>query len=326
MSYTKYLVTLALFSTFFSTLYSMDSLRIDLAAIHGDDKAIDALIKSGVDLKSRDAEWALLWSAIKGNNETALKLVRLGVNPDSTGMLGSVLTNASGAKGSIELVKELLAHGAKINTTRRGDSPLYAAVFEDRGDIIDILLDAGADIEKGSICDDTPLHVARSVPTIRKLILRGADVNSRTVEGKTPIMSMCGYSRYKPNVCDLIRELIASGADVNAQTYPSHYLESALHLAASEFNAEIVKILLEAGANPNLLAYDKLAPISYLIKRIVKMHSECAKEDKNKAVETFLALHAATKQDLLVKDVLSERDDQVVTVAKQSRMFCQRIF
>ena len=52
------------------------------------------------------------------------------------------------------------------------------------------------------------------------------------------------------NDCDTVRNLLAKGVDINYQDYDKR---SALHIASNENNKEAVELLIENGANINLL-------------------------------------------------------------------------
>ena len=52
------------------------------------------------------------------------------------------------------------------------------------------------------------------------------------------------------NDCDTIRNILAKGIDVNYQDYDKR---SALHIASTENNKEAIELLIENGADINLL-------------------------------------------------------------------------
>ncbi|KAJ1464091.1 ankyrin repeat-containing domain protein, partial [Baffinella frigidus] len=91
----------------------------------------------------------------------------------------------------------LLSGGANINERGRNGvySPLHVAVFMGRAQVVQVLLEHGADVlGKTSGGEDAPLHLAFILPRmagrdaiIRALLLKGADVSAKNSTGRTPL-------------------------------------------------------------------------------------------------------------------------------------------
>ena len=89
--------------------------------------------------------------------------------------------------GPLKLVQALLELGADPNYEDDAGFPsVIAALSSGRGDrkeIVDLLLNAGADIQQRGFNDYTPLHYAAAgndVQLVDLLVTRGADVDART--------------------------------------------------------------------------------------------------------------------------------------------------
>ncbi|MBB3045911.1 ankyrin repeat protein [Litorivivens lipolytica] len=180
----------------------------------------EILLSYGADVDARNGKekWTALFYAVQYNRLAALKVLL-----------------AAGADASIGSAK--------------GYTPVYQAAFKGHDEAFDYLLASGVDVNTVNGANGwTPLHAASDkgqIDIARKLIAAGADVNKRSKEGYTAI-----YFAAKSEVetKPIVEMLIAVGADVNSRNN-GYY---AVHMAANGGYYEIVQLLLEAGANPNL--------------------------------------------------------------------------
>jgi len=177
-----------------------------------------------------------------------------------------------------------------VSQVKDGCSPLFLACKKGNVEIVDYLLNVcGADVEqKGEyeVQDDRSVHrvsplwcaaVAGKVKVVECLVKYGADVNSVSDTGSTPVRSACYMTHLdvvevlvannadiqKPNfnggTClinsvqseELCEFLLRNGAEVNAQDMQK---KTALHYAIQEDRVESTKLLLRYGANPHLLS------------------------------------------------------------------------
>jgi uncharacterized protein len=137
-----------------------------------------------------------------------------------------------------EIAAVLLDAGADINARNRhkefgpGNSPLSAAVYQDRRDVVRLLIERGADLNQGDNAGWRPLHLAAAnghLVTARMLLEAGASTNVRTEESvglrwarKTPLELLAvpdrtaeGGTPARPEVdaemTDLLRQFGAQG-------------------------------------------------------------------------------------------------------------------
>jgi ankyrin repeat protein len=121
-----------------------------------------------------------------------------------------------------------------------GRTALWLAAKEDRADVIEALLKAGADANIGDKEGNAPLSVAASAPIAAMLIERGANVNAANTLGQTALWRATDKGR-----ADVVKALLQAGADVNkADTYGY----APLSVTPS---ATIAKMLIEHGADLN---------------------------------------------------------------------------
>jgi ankyrin repeat protein len=94
--------------------------------------------------------------------------------------------------GDVSHVQQLLAEDPELVNVRDGDqsTPLHWAAWKDQPEIIEVLLDAGAEIQchnENYHWGTTPLHAAahgNNKRAVAALIRRGADVNALKADGK----------------------------------------------------------------------------------------------------------------------------------------------
>ncbi|KAG9052349.1 hypothetical protein FS842_010001 [Serendipita sp. 407] len=99
---------------------------------------------------------------------------------------------------------------------KKGITPLAAACSAGRQDMVQLLLDANADVNAPSPQNRTPLFYAtrrpKTAPIVRLLILHDAKPNIQDDLGTSPLMNAVSQTRDK----DTIHELVDHGADVSA--------------------------------------------------------------------------------------------------------------
>ncbi|CAL1277393.1 unnamed protein product [Larinioides sclopetarius] len=174
--------------------------------------------------------------------------------------------------GCTALIACLLTKGANINAADfRGNSPLLYAIDNQKcsTEMINLLLDAGADINHSNDANETALLKAcqvfskcssynssskyRDNPKYRNILLllieRGSNVNAKNRLCETVLhLSVCFQDEI------LIRTLLNYGADVNATTCMGIV---PLVYACKKGPHKIISLLIDAGARFNFGYYDK---------------------------------------------------------------------
>lgn len=184
----------------------------------------------------------------KGDFTTVRKLLQagLGANLTTTDLRGIPVTKDipviiwAAASGDGETVKALLAAGADA---RSKNKPGHTALL--------YYLKAASYLLPGTGTDDEKASLIRSYEDgLRMLIRAGADINAvgKGMAGQTPLI--LAAVRGTPGT---VKMLLNAGASVNATNNGG--ATALMAVAIHDPRAEIVNILLKAGADPNAVQY-----------------------------------------------------------------------
>lgn len=150
-----------------------------------------------------------------------------------------------------------------INTTdANGMTPLHIAVEYGCKDMVNLLLEKGADVNAKDDLGCAPLHYAAkhfSQEIGEILISKGAYVNVVDGTGMTPLHYAAYYNRRFVGAL-----LISKGADINKKDYSGC---TPLHRAVKKNSANIVELLIINGANINEKNNQGKTPIDYYHNR-----------------------------------------------------------
>jgi ankyrin repeat protein len=197
-------------------------------------------------------------SKIDKNDKTSLTLAaKKGhteeVNkPNKSGDTLLILAVKGGHKEVVEL---LLNRGADVNKPNKdGYTPLILAAARGHTEIVKLLLDHKADVNEAeaTIRRNTPLMRAAEgghLEIVELLLNNGADVNIVNIFGETPLGNAAGIG----NV-EMVELLLAQeGVDVNKAKKATLALDSRTPLMEAVYygHATVVKLLLKKGADVN---------------------------------------------------------------------------
>ena len=156
-------------------------------------------------------------------------------------------------KGNLIGVQTELDKGVDVNAKREdGSTPLHGAAEGGYGEIVELLITAGADLHATTVSmlgggGWIPLHSAarqghRGI--VELLIEMGTDVNTRDSAGKSTL-----HDAVLEGHKGIVELLINKGADLNAK---SGYYGTPLHVAGSMGHKEIAELLIANGADLNV--------------------------------------------------------------------------
>ena len=154
----------------------------------------------------------LTTAAYRNDGRTVTLLMLRGVNPNDRDARGRSPLDVALREESAKSLQSLLEYpGLDVNTAdENGETPLMLAAIKGRLDWVQTLVKKGARINKEGW---TPLHYACSGPdkgVAAWLLTQGAEIDSRSPNGSTPMMLAARYGPY-----DLAEVLLKAGADAS---------------------------------------------------------------------------------------------------------------
>jgi ankyrin repeat protein len=158
--------------------------------------------------------------------------------------------------GHVSIVGLLLQHGDDIEYQgREGRSPLVLATQKNHLPVAQLLVANGADLLSCDMCGGTPISYALSngynelLDLFLKELQRDRHSEEYVKRGLQILLSQAALD----GDLERIQYALSNGADVNHQDPTDR--KTPLCLAAAIANASTVKLLLESGANPNVVIF-----------------------------------------------------------------------
>jgi ankyrin repeat protein len=250
-----------------------------------DRELVAELLEAGAkaDVTNEYGSSPLAEAAKLGDLALVRQLLDAGADVESPNADGQTALMLAARIGSLDLAKLLVERGADVNAKEawRDQTALIWAVDNNFPELAQFLIDNGADVNARASANDWDsqitaepraqyrpvggltvlLYAARSGCTrcVRSLLAAGADIDKPTPEGMTPLMIAIDNQAY-----DTARLLLDEGANPHVWDW---YGRTALYVAvdmssfrgrlshpssSSETSAtDVVRLLLEAGVNPN---------------------------------------------------------------------------
>ena len=264
----------------------------------GNVEAAQALLKAGAKVDAKE-KWGgqtpLMWASARRHPEMMELLISKGadVNARSIDRNYQRHIQAEGRPKSLDsggltpllyaarencraCVDVLLKHKVDLNLPDPdGVSPLLVAIMNANWDLAKQLIDAGADVNQWDIYGETPLFLS---------------INSRTrLDGGRASIDPIN----KTNGTAIVKMLLDKGADPNAQLFfqPANLSGTTntrgttpLIRAANNADMEMVKLLLEKGADATLYMADRQTPIHAVL---------AGRAPENQAIELIKILQQA---------------------------------
>ncbi len=206
------------------------------------------LIARGANLNklSQDGSSAL-YLATKKNNINMMKiLIDAGADIDIKNHKGNTALDMAVKEKQMQSIRLLLAYGADPNISGN-ITPLAKALRLENIEIVQLLLESGADVNRQNAFGWSVMHLAahqleKGERTFYELLLKhNPNMNVQNYKKQTPFMIAVKYDTSRS-----IANLIKQGADINAEDENAN---TPLLYAAKHGNSDVVKLLINSGTD-----------------------------------------------------------------------------
>ncbi|KAL9076029.1 MAG: hypothetical protein Q9157_003808 [Trypethelium eluteriae] len=261
-----------------------------LAVDNRNEDLVELLLSRGAEVNCEASSDYTLFIAAQDDSSILRLLLEKGADPDTCTNAGLTPLMSAARNSCVHAVRMLLEHNATLDlevSRNDQDNPGWTAmsfaVESGHVDIVRLLGDAGANLNHRTGEGLHPIHQAREGETLRALLeyRKRIDTNQVTPEGETALCRMIQLNR----PIETVKLLVNAGANLNIQdchgdtalseaawknnqqvvslllreddldiNLGSQQFGSALHQACMGFHTEVVKLLVENGADVNYLA------------------------------------------------------------------------
>jgi len=170
--------------------------------------------------------------------------------------------------GDIETVRQLLAQGANVKAQdENGRTALIAAAYRNDLAIVDVLIQAGADVNVQDNTQQSAYLISTSegyLELLRLTLRAGADVHSTDSYNGTGLIRAADRGHV-----EIIRELLKTDIEIDHVNNLgwTALLEAIILGDGGTRHTEVVRLLVEAGADVNLADSNGITPLAHARQR-----------------------------------------------------------
>lgn len=244
---------------------------LSFAALNGQAESVETLLEFGANIHTRNKiNYTPIMIAANQRHDVVVRtLLDFGANAndnDEGGFSGSALLLASGVgRWRLPTLRALIQGGAAVDPPHpHGITPMHEIAEWGGADEMAYLLEQGSKADARQWNGNTPLIIAiqKSKRECVRLLLDSGACRNTVIEGN------CRPIHYAAKCLNWpIMQMLLEKADVELNAQTTSQGSTALHMAYAAENMTVVKILLHAGANPNLKDANGRLPIQFLVSQ-----------------------------------------------------------
>uniref|UniRef100_A0A182NRY9 ANK_REP_REGION domain-containing protein n=1 Tax=Anopheles dirus TaxID=7168 RepID=A0A182NRY9_9DIPT len=258
---------------------------------------------TSVEVEDKDGRQPLLWAASAGSAKAVLALIKAGAHVESADKDGLTALHCAASRGHTECIDTLInlcgAHTDQIDSN--GCTALHYAVTLGHADATSLLLKLDADPNRQDRKGRTPAHCGCAkgqMETVKILHTKKGNLWLRNAKGDLPVHDAASSGRRQ-----LVQWLIQmKPKHINTTSNDGRTL---LHIAAGHDNVDMCKLLLELGADINLLyrPSSKGAPLTPLDYALAKGYRSAAKYLQMQGGLPANKLRLSSRQQKILPDI-----------------------
>lgn len=224
---------------------------------------VQLLVDYGADIRIADKDGVTPLEHARARGFTEIERILLAVS----GQRDQRLIAAAG-QDDVEAVRQLLAQGADVRAQdENGRTALIAAAYRNDLVVADVLIQAGADVNVQDKTKQSAYLIATSdgyVELLKRTLLAGADVHRTDSFNGTGLIRAADRGHV-----EIIRELLRTEIKIDHVNNLgwTALLEAIILGDGGARHAEVVRLLVEAGANVNLADADGNTPLAHAQRR-----------------------------------------------------------
>ncbi|KAG6628361.1 hypothetical protein I3843_14G010800 [Carya illinoinensis] len=316
---------------------------LHLACRRGSAELVEAILEyreADVDILDKDGDPPLVFALAAGSPECVRALIKRGANVRSRLRegFGPSVAHVCAYHGQPDCMRELLLAGADPNAVDdEGESVLHRAICKKYTNCALVIMENGGSRSMAVLNSKnlTPLHLCVAtwnVTVVKRWVeVTTAEEIADAIDIPSPVgTALCMAAALKKDHetegRELVQILLAAGADPTAQD--AQHGRTALHTAAMDDNAELVKIILDAGVDVNIRNVHNTIPLHVALARgantciglLLSAGANCNMQDDEGDNAFHIAADAAKmiRENLVWLIVMLRNPDAAVEVRNHS--------
>lgn len=219
-----------------------------------------------------------------------------------------------------QIFRLLINSGAKYNC-RNKDNITPLMKFHNNYELVDLLLDMGTKTSLTNHLGENVLFDIKNTQSLRRLVSAGANVNRKSLLGRTPIMTAKSREIMEAmielgadiTICDKDGNSLLKTANIecfdvllSAGLNPKHINKHGQTLLMLVKDMEIVKKLIDLGVNVNAVDQSGNNALAYANNKTapILIEAGCNVNNENHLGQTPLMCHADDRTDAVLKQLI----------------------